>query len=194
MNLQDEIEINIGVAVNPSGDPTSLREREHAAQFLLTHAEVSYSRIMDLVQEKPESWQAPRLIELIGFFKKEESIPLLKNILLKGLPEASRAAGRALGFIPKPIAYSALKEGIQSTISEVRIGAIEGIRISLDKSWCQVIETLFVDKDANFRYYVINAAAELGCINNERLKTIAKQDKDFYIRQLSFEWLKKSYK
>ena len=38
---KDNVDANIRVAVNPSGDLPSLRQREIAAQYLLGHADVA---------------------------------------------------------------------------------------------------------------------------------------------------------
>lgn len=188
-NLQAKIDVNIRIAVKPSGDPTSLRERDQAAAFLLDHAALAFPRLMKLFQEKSGSWEAPRLIELIGFFKLEESVPLLKDILLKGIPDMSRVAAKALGAMTMLRARQVLEEGFQSGIQEIRIAAIEGARISGDKSWCPIIESTLFDEDPNLRYYAVNAAAELGCLTASRLSALAEQDEDIHVRQLCASWL-----
>lgn len=190
--LQDEIEMNIRMAVNPSGDPPSLREREQAAQFLLAHANIAYSRIIGLIRKKPKAWEAPRLIELIGRFRRDDSVPLLKDLMLQAIPDTSRAAGRSLGVIASTAAYEALRVGLKVDSIEVIISAIEGVRICGDESWCSAIEPAIVDQDANLRYYAVNAAAELGCLDVERLKNMTEYDDDCYVRQLAVQWLKKS--
>lgn len=187
----EEVELNIRLAVNPSGDLASLRQREQAALFLLNHADIAYPRLINLVQQRPSSWAAARLVELIGFFKREDSVPLLKHILLQGIPETSRTAGRAIGTIKNTTAYQALKEGLALQTVEVRISALEGIRLSRDKSWCFDIEPSLIDQNANLRYYAVNTAAELGCLDRERLESIAEYDTDDNVRQLCIEWLKR---
>lgn len=190
-NLQDEIEMNIRMAVNPSGDLASLRERERAAQFLIAHVDDAYPRLVGLVREKPRAWEAPRLIELIGRFERDECVPLLKNLLLQAIPDTSRAAGLALGAIGSASACRALTEGLNADDTEVRISAIEGGRVCGGEMWCSTIEPALTDRDANLRYYAVNAAAELGCLDVEHLKNLAKHDEDCYVRRLAVEWLEK---
>ena len=60
--IQEEIETNIRMAANPSGDSTSLRERGQAARLLVEHGKIAHDRLMQLIQHKPESLEAPRLI------------------------------------------------------------------------------------------------------------------------------------
>lgn len=186
----DEIDVNIRRAVNPSGHPASLRERDRAARYLLEHADIAYGRLMALVQENPESLEAPRLIELVGLFRRAESVAPLGELLLQGIPDTSRAAGRALAAIDTVTAQQALKEGLQSDLDEVRIAAIDGVRLTGDKAWCPLLCPALQDKDANLRYYAVNTAAELGCLDAEQLQEIARHDDDEYVRQLASGWVK----
>lgn len=189
-DYKDEIEANIRMALNPSGDPASLRERERAAGYLLNHPDMAYDRLIALILDKPESIEAPRLIELVGMLKKDESIAPLTKILLKGEPDTSRAAGRALAAIGEPAAQQALKEGLQSDINEVRIAAIDGVRLSGDKAWCPLLSHALADEDANLRYYAVYTAAALGCLGARELKKISENDDDAYVRQLASDWMK----
>jgi HEAT repeat protein len=186
--FKDKIEANIRLAVNRSGDSANLREREQAAHFLIEHADEAYPRLMELLQEKPGAWEAPRLIELLGYLRREESIPILQDLLLQGIEDVSRAAGRSLGVIAGAAASKALTEGLVASNTEIRIAAIEGIRVSKGETWCSAIAPALEDRDANLRYYAVNAAAELGCLDIKRLQNIAEHDEDAYVRQLAMQW------
>jgi HEAT repeat protein len=188
----DPIELNIRKAAYPSGDPVHLKEREQAVRYLLAHADNAYAQIEQRIRDKPEAWETPRLIEVLGRFGHPASIPLLESLLLSGIADTSRAAGRALGMIDDEAAKLGLAKGLQAESIEVRIAAVEGARIDGANSWCRAIEPLLAVSDANLRYYVINAAAELGCLNAERLRLLAEGDQNPNVRRLAIEWLKRS--
>ena len=141
------------------------------------------------MRDKPESLHAPRLVELIGLLKRDESVVLLSELMLQGLVETSRAAALALARIATPAAYQALEEGLHSPLAEVRIAAINAVRITDEKRWCTPLQILLKDKDANLRYYAVNAATALQCLNKDELNTIARQEVDEQVRTLVLQLL-----
>lgn len=190
--MKDDIERNIRLAVNPSGSLPDLRARDRAAGFLLTQGDLAYRSLTEILLEKPDGFEASRLIELIGFFKRDESAALLKPFLLQGRPGTARAAGMALAALKCSTASLALKDGLLSDVTETRIAAIDGVRLSGDTSWCSLLGVVLQDSDPNIRYYAVNSAATLGCLDAGRLKDIRDQDVDEHVRLLASNWLKAS--
>ncbi len=189
---ENEIEANIRMAVSPSGDFVNLREREQAARYLLDHADSAYSRLIELVKDKPGSLEAPRLIELIGLFKQAESIELMQELLLQGIPDTSRAAARALSTIGTPEANHALQKGLRADVIEVRIATIDAVRLTGNKTWCTLVHPALQDVDANLRYYAVNTAVELGCLDAKQLNKIVKDDNNEHVRKLASRLIKDS--
>lgn len=190
--MPNDIERNIRLAVNPSGSVPDLRARDRAAGFLLDQGDLAYRSLAEILLEKPDCFEASRLIELIGFFKRDESATLLKPFLLQGRPGTARAAGMALAALKCSTASLVLKEGLLSDVPETRISAIDGVRLSGDTSWCPLLAGLVQDSDPNIRYYAVNSAATLGCLDAGRLKDIRDQDDDENVRQLASKWLQDS--
>lgn len=188
---QDLINLNIILAVSQFGDEANLWERRRATDFLLSVPEKSFPILMKLISNKPDSFETAELINIIGLFKKDESVTLLGDLLLKGTPQISRSAGRALGIIGSSLANKALKKGLNAANPETKIATVEGMRVSNDRFWCKHIQSFLNDADSNLRYYAVNAAAELECINFHLLKMIGEQDLDENVRKLSLEWQQK---
>lgn len=187
--LQLEIQNNIRVAVYPIGDRASLGEREQAANRLLAQGKAAYDALIKLIQEKPESMQAGRLIELLSLFKKKESITLLNKLLAQGKIGTARAAGRALAVIDSSEARQALESALLADDIEVRIAAIDAVRFSGGKLWCSFIGASLQHKHANLRYYAVNSAAELGCLDADQLHKIVQFDDDKDVRQIAQQWI-----
>lgn len=184
----DPIERNIRLALNPSGSSFDVRERNRAAGFLVEQGEPAYRILVNLLNERACSFEAPRLIELVGFFKREDSVELLAFFLLKGQPETAGPAAMALISAGCDAAVQALKEGLCSEKSQTRIATIDAVRVSHDTSWCPFLERSIDDSDPNIRYYAVNAAASLGCLDYPRLKSIMANDGDEHVRKLAGSW------
>ena len=188
----NEIKRLIHMALNPSGDPVNLREREQAARNLLEHGNEAHDALMVMLLDKPESLEAPRIVELIGRFKKDESVDVLKKLLMQCGPVTCRPAGISLALINTNAANEALKQALLSDNREVRIAAIDGVRLSGNKTWCALLSSSLQDQDANLRYYAVNTAAALGCLDVRHLKNIIEGDADEHVRQLASTWLGKT--
>ena len=189
MNIEQELQENIRMAVYPTGDRASLSEREQAAERLLAQGKIAYDELVKLIQEKPESMQAARLIELLGLFKQAESIALLSELLMQGKIDTARAAGRALTAIDSSEARQSLEKALLADDIEVRIAAIDAVRFSGGKSWCASIGASLEHENANLRYYAVNSAAELDCLDANQLYKISQFDDDEHVRQLAKQWL-----
>lgn len=189
--LPAEIEMHLRLALTPSGDRASLRQRELSTQRLLGHAEEVLPRLLERVRRKPAAWDAPAILDLIARFQSVESVPLLADLLQRGIEETSRAAGRALGAVPHDSARDALLRALEAESAEVRIAAIEGVRLRGETQLCGALEKTLADDDANLRYYAVNAAAALGCLDDPRLSRIAREDADPYVRDLAAEWMRR---
>jgi HEAT repeat protein len=189
-HLSDAIERNIRLAMNPSGSPADVRERNRAAGFLVGQGEPAYRILLDLLKDRAEGFEAPRLIELIGFFKREDSVELLKSFLMQGKPGTARPAAMALASAQGNAAMQALKEGL-SAPPETRVAAIDAVRITGDASFCPLLENAIGDPDPNIRYYAVNTAAALGCLDKQRLERIIDGDEDEDVRKLAGSWINK---
>jgi HEAT repeat protein len=82
-----------------------------------------------------------------------------------------------------------LKEALYSENTDTRIAALDAVRITGDASWCPFLKNTLNDPDPNIRYYAVNTAASLGCLDHGILNGIAVADPDEHVRQLAGTWL-----
>ena len=57
-HLSDAIERNIRLAMNPSGSPADVRERNRAAGFLVVQGKPAYRILLDLLKDRAEGFEA----------------------------------------------------------------------------------------------------------------------------------------
>lgn len=177
-------------ALNPSGDAAAQQERLAAERYLAANGADAYPHLIALIDEAQPNWAMARPVELLGLLRQVQSIPLLQRLMLKGIPETSRAAGRSLGVMADlEGAVAALSSGLEAPLAEAQIAAVEGARLSGQDNFCDALRALLQESDANLRYYALEAAATLGCVDTADLARLAADDADPDVRALAGQWL-----
>jgi len=174
----DSIELHLRFLLDPFGDEPHLRQRERSVQYLLAHADESYHRLLRALQANPTALNAPAIIEVLPLFNREESIPVLEEIMLRGAEQVSGVAGQALGRHAGPAAREALLRGLGSSLQETAAAAADGLMVRGDSSVCSALKNHFAHVNRIVRYHVIQAAHKLGCLGRSEIEELKKSDPD----------------
>jgi len=182
---ESEMEENFRTLLSPFGSEPHRRARQRAINFLLAHADESHPRLLAALRANPTALDAPSIIEVLPLFGREESVPLLEEIMSRGDEYASRSAGVALGQHPSPSALESLLRGLESHSNETLIAAADGLAARGDGSACEALRKLVRHHDAAVRYHVVRAAGKLGCLGPDELAALAETDPDADVRALA---------
>ena len=184
----EEVETQIMLLQTPFGGGPHQRESEHAADWLVAHADRSYPRLLADVDAGHAS---PALIELLPHFGRAESISRLER-LLAGPELVAWTAGQALAAHRQPAAGAALRRALSGPSVPVAIIAADGLGTRADHADCPALIAAAQRHDARLRYHALQAGAKLGCFTPEALQSIARTDGDADIRGLASRLVDKS--
>jgi HEAT repeat protein len=183
--LDAEVETQIMLLQSPFGDPPHVRERERAGQWLVTHADRTYQRLLAMVGD---ATAGPAVVELLPAFGRAESVPALEA-LLEGPERIAWVAGQALARHSGSEALLALRRAVRGQGADVVIAAADGLAERGDKAACADLAAALGHADQRARYHAVQAAARLACLSRHQLEEIARSDASEDIRALAAEVL-----
>ena len=157
-----------------------MREKERAADWLLTRPDRAYP---ELLAKARAGRAGPAVVELLGRFGNDDSVPVLVALLERADPRGF-AAARALAVHPSPTALAALRDGVRSG-GDTAVLSADAIGERGDATACEDLRVAAGDHDARVRYHAIQAAASIGCLSPDELSEIAVSDLDGEVRELA---------
>lgn len=154
---------HLNAVTRPGGHPADQLARAESARWLVARAGDTYPLLLDALRTRPSGVDAEPIIDLLPDFRREESIPVLREILLSGAESVARAAGTALGRHRQEGAAEVLREALQSAHRECRIGALLGWLQRPAEESCPVLARLAPDEDSLVEQYRLQVLERLGC-------------------------------
>jgi HEAT repeat protein len=176
-----ELESRIALLELPLGGDPDQREKERAAEWLLTHAARTYP---ELLARARDGRAGPATVELLGRFGRADSVPALAALLEGGDDLHGLAAARALAGHPGPEALAALRQVLRSG-GDGAVLAADALGARGDAAACPDLEAATLDRDPRLRYHAVQAAGSLGCLSPDRLAEIEASDPDADVRVLA---------
>jgi hypothetical protein len=175
-----ELESRIALLELPLGGDPDQREKERAAEWLLTHAARTYP---ELLSRARDGRAGPATVELLGRFDRADSVPAL-TALLAGDDLHGLAAARALAGHSGPEALAALRQVLRSG-GDGAVLAADALGARGDAAACPDLDAATLDGDPRLRYHAVQAAGSLGCLSSDRLAEIEASDPDADVRVLA---------
>lgn len=177
-----ELDAQVALLESPFGGETDVRERDAAAAWLLSQPERSYPR---LLTRASQGRAGPATVELLGRFGRDDSVPVLAELLDREEPMGSVAA-EALARHPAPAAVAALRDGLRGGGDRAVRSAI-ALGLRGDPAACVDLEAATRDPDQRLRYQAVRAAAAPGmnCLSDAELAEIEASDADEDVRALA---------
>lgn len=148
-----ELESRIALLELPMGGGPDVRERERAAEWLLSHADRAYP---ELLARARAGRAGPAALELLGRFGRDDSVPVLAG-LLEEADARGFSAARALAAHPGAAAMTALREALRSG-GDRAVLAADALGARGDVGACAALEEASADPDPRVRYHAIQAA------------------------------------
>jgi hypothetical protein len=183
--IDSEVETQIMLLQNPFGDPQHLREQKRATEWLLANQDRAYPLLLAMVRD---GTAGPAVVELMPAFNRAETVPPLEA-LLNGPERIAWVAGQALARHSGPEALLALRRALRRSEHNSIIAAAAGLATRGDKAACAELATMVGHNDGRVRYYIVQAAGQLGCLNRQQLEAIARDDRSEDIRELAAGFL-----
>jgi hypothetical protein len=183
----DELDRHLGFLLSPFGDEPSRRQRAQSLAWLVAHGDRAYPRLLGTLRANPTALDAPPIMEALPAFGRPESVPVLAEILDRGLPQLSTVAALALARQPEPPARAALLRAVASANGESRMAALDGLKQRADRSVCAEVLAVLADADPSVRYHAVVAAAALGCLSKAQLAELSVKDPDRDVRSLAIQ-------
>ena len=180
-----DLETQLMILDGPLGEMQQVRERERAAKWLLAHAERSYPRLLEAVENGTASLA---VIELLPAFNRPESITPLES-LLEASERIAWAAGQALARQKGPDALAALRRGVTSTNPDAVVAAADGLWSLGDSAACADLAAQLSRRDHRERYSLVRASGTLGCLSSSQLREISRSDPSPDIRSFAQDLL-----
>jgi HEAT repeat protein len=180
----DELESQIRLLQHPSGHPFHEREAARALAFLLDRADEAYPRLLRLLKSNRADNPAA-LLDVLPSFGRAESVPVLGEVLARGTETLSGAAASALARHPQEAAFETLVRALALPEPASVVAAADALLLRGDARACAALARHLRASDANVRYHVVQAAAGLGCLGAEELRTLAAEDPDADVRALA---------
>jgi HEAT repeat protein len=169
----DDIELHLRFLMDPFGDEPHRRQRELSVHYLLAHADRAYPRLLQALQANPVALNSPSIIEVLPLFARSDSVPILEDIMRRGVEQVSSVAGQALGRHPDAGAKDALLRGLKSRHAEVIAAATDGLMVRGDPSACSDLKLLVRHENPNVRYHAAHAASKLGCLDRSEIEELS---------------------
>jgi hypothetical protein len=170
----EELDFHFRALLDPSGDGPSRRQHDASVHYLLVHSDQSYPILLNALRTNPTALNAPAIIEILPFFKRSDSVPILEEIMQRGAEQVSEVAGVALGRHPAPAAREALMRGLNASSPETVIAAIDGLMFRADNSACSSLKRFFGSSDVIVREHALRAAVNLGCMTEKEAARLRK--------------------
>ena len=177
-DLQDDIELHLRFLMDPFGNEHHQRQYEISVQYLLTHADRAYPRLLQALKANPTALNSPSIIEVLPLFGRSDSVPVLEDIMQRGIEQVSGIAGQALGRHPATEARDALLRGLRSPLTEVMAAAADGLMVRGDPSVCSDLKPLARHTNAIVRYHAAQAMRRLGCLNAREIEELRQNYPD----------------
>jgi HEAT repeat protein len=184
MSLADEVDVQIQALLSPHGHEADRRAHDQALAFLLAHADEAHPRLLALL-DPAQSYVPVAAVNSLPLFGRADSLPVLEKLMREGAELISMSAGQALGRHPHAEALPALLRGLKHDRDETKVSAADGLLTRGDNKACQALRKLLNDPGYEVRYHAINAAGKLGCLSQEDLGEIARDDGEADIRKLA---------
>lgn len=178
--LDSEIDSHIRHIETPFGDGPHQRQSQASREWLLGHARAAYPRLLALAAEAG----SPAVCAMLAEFGRPQAIPLLAQALDTGGPHAD-AAARALARHHQAAAGTALRTALARPDPVIGIAAADGLLLRADRSDCPALRVKLTAPDELVRYFVLQAAGRLGCIELEELARFAEHVPSEDIRNLA---------
>jgi hypothetical protein len=177
---ESEVDSRIALLEIPTGAGPDAREKERAAEWLLTNAEQSYPVVLARVSE---GRAGPAAIELLGRFGRDDGVAALAALLGE---EGARgfAAAQGLATHASPAALTALSDALHGG-GEAAVGSADALAARGDASACPALLEAAKNADPRLRYHAVQAAAALECLPSEQLVELASGDADPDVRELA---------
>lgn len=178
---EDEVTRNVHMLqLSCSLDPGI--ERARAIKYFVDHAAETHPRLLALFAG-PERANA-NLIQLLGHLGRPESVAPLERVLAEGTELRSWSAGTALGQHAHPSALAALVRQVRQANKHTVFGATLGLTARRDAKVCPSLLQLRGERTGDVRYYLLQAAGRLGCLDRKEMATLAARDPSEDVRQL----------
>jgi hypothetical protein len=156
-------------------------ENDSSVKFVLDNIDEAHPILLKMIEENKVG-AIDRAFRILVIAGKEESLPTMEKILLSNDELDAPSAGNYLGIHPSANALPILLKALSSTQTHTLFGATLGLMGKKDLAACEPLRGQMNRKDDSQRYYVIQAAGELGCFSSDELKAIAKKDPSGDIR------------
>lgn len=183
--LEREIDASIQRLLSPFGGAEHQTERERALAVLLAHPDQAHPRLLEILDQTASGIPPTAVIAALPLFGRPESVPLLERIMRTASEPAILSAADALARHPHPSAGEALVRGLRDQRPEMVAAAANGLLTRGDRQACAALVAVLGHPDAEVRYHVLQAAAGLGCVPEERLTTIGNRDDSEMVRDLA---------
>ena len=186
-NVSEELLSELRMASHPPCSKGPPFERDPAVKYVIDHIDEAHPVLLEMLRNGDFTYdRAFRILVIAG---KEESVPVMEEILLSDFELKSPTAGQYLGLHPSKEALAVLLQALSSTKAHTFFGATLGLIERKDKVACAPLRKELTRKDDSQRYYVIQAAGQLGCLTTQELTEISRQDQSDDIRQKAAELL-----
>jgi hypothetical protein len=165
-------------------------EDDPSVKYVLDHIEEAHPLLLEMLRRR-EVNDFDRAFRLLVIAGKPESVPVMKELLLssESWDDLNDSAGQYLGLHPAPEAFEVLLGALTTTETKTLFGVTLGLRERKDKAACLPLRKEMTRTDDSQRYYVIQAAGELGCLTKQQLTDISGKDPSRDIRQKTKELL-----
>jgi hypothetical protein len=157
-------------------------ENDPSVEFVIEHMDEAHPLLLKMIEQDEVHGDIARAFRLLVIAGREESLPVMEKVLLSNDELDSADAGIYLGLHPSPKAFDLLLQGLSSQEKHTLFGATLGLMERKDKAACAPLRNEMTREDDSQRYYVIQAAGELGCLTRDELKVISKKDTSSDIR------------
>lgn len=172
------------------GSDIHMNAKGVARGWLVNHPEIAYPKLLSTVRTYPIAANIGVILELLPYFERKESLPLLEEELWRGIDDLSVTAGIAIAMHDGDEAREVLLRALSSPFPETVEGAAYGLRVRFDLSTCDALVPVLQHPDEKTRWSVVRAAHHIGCLSNEMLSEIAVSDPAPDIRDSAAKLLK----
>ncbi|HKE25423.1 MAG TPA: hypothetical protein VKB88_23855 [Bryobacteraceae bacterium] len=180
-----DIDRAIAVLAAPLGQPGDDDSRRRALDFLLSRADEAHPRMLAALDASGRSAAPQFLVLALPAFARAESIPPLESILNNAGEADAMVAARALAAHPASAARETLLRALGSEHEPSAAAAADGLLLRGDPSVCRELLRFTNHRNREIRYHALQAAAGLGCIDDNTISLISARDADEQIRELA---------